>query len=368
MSPRPEANYFVPTTSKTLDVLEAFKTPGEELTLEQVVTRAKVARTTAFRILYTLEQRRYVTRRGKLYRLNPVRKKIRVGFGSLTDELPFARVVTSSLMAAAAPAGIDLLVFDNHRDGPAAIGNARKMVAQKVDVAIEFQRHVDVSPIIADIFSSAGVPLIAVHIPHPGAIYFGVDNYKSGYRAGAALASFAQNRWAGQFDLLILLDIPQGGIVLQSRIAGVVQALEASLGPLPPGKVARISGGAERNIARRNTAAVLKANSKAKRILVAAGSDDGSLGALDALEDAERTAYAGVVGMEGSEDAISEIAKDKSCYIGTVAFFPEKYGAALIDLVFRLVNGQQVPPFWYVDHEFIDRLKARQILGSSSAA
>ena len=368
MAKRVEAAYFVPTTSKTLDILEAFGSPGEELTLEQVVVRAKVARTTAFRILFTLEQRRYVTRRGKHYRLNPVRKKVRVGFGSLTKELPFARIVTSSLASAAGPAGVELLVFDNHRDPQAAIQNARQMVEQKVDVAIEFQRHADVSPIIADIFASAGVPLIAVHIPHPGAIYFGVDNYKSGYTAGLALASFAKSRFSGDFDLLILLDIPEGGMVLQSRMTGVLQALEGALGTQPAERIVRIKGGGERAVAEAATKTILKSHPEAKRILVSACSDDGGLGAFDALQSAGLAASCGIVGMEGSQEAIGEVAKNNSCYIGTVAYFPEKYGPALVDLVFRLVNGEQVPPFWYVEHELIDSARACQISGSSSAA
>src|SRR5256885_12530161 len=108
--------YFVPTTSKTLDILEAFHTPAEELTLEQIVLRTRIAHTTAFRILYTLAQRRYITQNGKRYRLNPTRKKIRVGFGTLTTELSFAQAVRSSLVDAAAAAGLELLVYDNQRD------------------------------------------------------------------------------------------------------------------------------------------------------------------------------------------------------------------------------------------------------------
>ncbi len=361
MTSREEPDYFVPTTSKTLDILETFRVPGQELTLEEIVQSAKVARTTAFRILWTLERRRYVTRRGKHYRVNPVRKKIKVGFGSLTNELPFACMVTSSLSSAAAPAGIDLLVYDNHRDPQAAVENAKRMVAARVDVAIEFQRHAEVAPIIADIFAAAGIPLIAVHIPHPGAIYFGVDSYQSGFSAGAFLADFAQRRFNGQIDVLILLDIPEGGVVLQSRMTGVLQGIESICGVQLPDRVARVAGGGERNVARAATARVLENRSEARRVLVAACSDEGALGALDALTDLHLTGSAGIVGMEGSAEAIAEISKEKSCFIGTVAYHPEKYGSALVELVIRLINGEQIPPFWYVDHDLIDHAKASRV-------
>jgi hypothetical protein len=71
--------------------------------------------------------------------------------------------------------------------------------------------------------------------------------------------------------------------------------------------------------------------------------------------------------MEGSHEAICEISKSGSPYIGTVTYFPEKYGPDLVDLILRLVNCEQVPPFWYVDHEFVDHARASRMLTASSA-
>ena len=360
MDQRRDSPYFVPTTSKTLDILEAFAAPTEELTLEEIVIRARIARTTALRILYTLEQRRYITRRGKRYRLNPTRRKIRMGFGSLTSELDFAQKVAASLLKAANDSGMEVVVFDNQRDPQAAIQNARRMVEEKIDVAIEFQRHADVSPVIADIFGSAGIPLIAVHIPHPGAIYFGVNNYQCGITAGNALAEVARKRWNGRVDLLLLLDIPEGGIVLQSRMTGVLQALEAAITLDTSKRVVRTDSGGERAQAKAATVAVLRQFPKAKRILVSASSDDGALGALDALKTTNRDAV--IVGMEGSAEAVEVIARGDTAYLATVGFFPDQYGPALVELVLSLVNGDQVPPSRYVDHELIDRAKARELL------
>jgi ribose transport system substrate-binding protein len=242
------------------------------------------------------------------------------------------------------------------------------MVEENVDAAIEFQRHVDVSPVIADIFGTAGVPLIAVHIPHPGAIYFGVDNYKCGYAAGTSLADAARRRWNGQVDLILLLDIPEGGIVLESRMTGALRAIETALGPQPPGIVHRVSGGGERSRGRAAAAAILSDHPEARHILVSACSDDGALGALDALTAAGRESQAVIAGMEGSAEALEMIAREESPYIASVAFYPEQYGPALMDLVLRLVNGEQVPPFRYVDHELIDREKALRLLRPEAGA
>ena len=54
------------------------------------------------------------------------------------------------------------------------------------------------------------------------------------------------------------------------------------------------------------------------------------------------------------------IACTKTPFIGSVAFHPEQYGPALVDLVLKLVKGEQVPPFRYVEHHLIDRPKAHK--------
>ena len=52
------------------------------------------------------------------------------------------------------------------------------MIKERVDLALEFQTFDTVAPLIASRFHDAGIPLIAIEIPHPGAVYYGVNNYQ----------------------------------------------------------------------------------------------------------------------------------------------------------------------------------------------
>ena len=99
--------------------------------------------------------------------------------------MPFSEAVRESLAAAASSAGVDLLVLDNKYDAAAAVKNAEEFVKQRVDLVIEFQIDQRIAPIIADKIHGAGIPLIAVDIPHPHATFFGVDNYRVGREAGS---------------------------------------------------------------------------------------------------------------------------------------------------------------------------------------
>jgi ribose transport system substrate-binding protein len=344
----------VPVTSKTLDVLEAFRAPHEELTLEQVIARTGVAHTTAFRILYTLVHRGYVSQTAqKRYRLHPRPRRVRIGFAALTDEQPFAVSVTESLRRASAHAGFELIVRNNRQQARVAVENARDLATQDIDIAIEFQADEEVAPVIADIYARAGIRTIAVDIPQPGAVFFGVDNYGAGWAAGTALAQHAASHWDGKLELLILLDLPAAGPVVQARMTGVLRAVQHNVDGLTPERVVRVDGKGLRADSAQVVAAILADHPEVRHIAVSAVNDPSSLGALDAVRVAGISTVA-IVGHGGSADAWPEVLDPNSPYLGTVAFFPERYGPGLVDLVVRMLKGEPIEPVHYVGHQLID--------------
>jgi ribose transport system substrate-binding protein len=357
MTRDPNRKYLIPIASKVLDVLDAFESPQQELTLQQVIERTGVPHTTAFRILFTLAHRGALIQSGKKYRLAAVRRRIKVGCAGLSQEVAISVAACRSLERVARQTGIDLLVVDNRYDARVALENARQLVESRVDVAIEFQNDVQAAPAIADVFGVARIPLIALHIPHPGAIYFGPDNYRAGWTAGSALANHARHCWGGKFDLVLLLDIAQGGPFLQSRMSGVLAGLEHALGPVPQGMVAREDGAGDRRVSKEAVLRVLGKRPGARRILASATSDESALGIVDALQEAGADRTAAIVGHDGTEEALQSIATDSSPFIGTVGFFPENYGAALVEIIFKLLRSEQVPPFVYVKHALMERAR-----------
>jgi ribose transport system substrate-binding protein len=346
--------YLIPIASKTLDVLEAFRTTQEELTLQDITQRTGISHTTAFRILFTLTHRRYVTRNDSRYRLSQVRRKPRVGFCA-TLELPFARAVAESLQDAASRGGLDLTVLDNGRSREITLANARTLAAGNIDVAIEFQRSHELAPLLGDLFATAGIPLIAVHVPHAGATYFGPDNYRAGLLAGQTLGQYARRRFSSFPNLLLLLDIEEAGTLLHARISGALDGLKRAIGSVALDRTVRLNGGGDRKQSRTATLSALRKRNVSERILIAAASDYSALGALDAVNELGLASMSAIVGHDGDRDALQSIADAKSPFLATVAFFPDRYGAGLVDLALRLMNGQPAPPFNYVEHQVMDK-------------
>ena len=131
----------------------------------------------------------------------------RIGFANLSENTPFSRDVRRSLeRAAQASHQIELIVADNQLDPLVALQVADELIAQNIDLAIEYQIDETTGNLIAHKFQQVGIPLIAVDIPMIGAVYFGVDNYIAGKMAGVQLGKAIEARWQGEIDCRIVVE------------------------------------------------------------------------------------------------------------------------------------------------------------------
>jgi ribose transport system substrate-binding protein len=351
--------YWVPIVAKTLDLLDCFNSVNETLTLEEVVRRTGIPHTSAFRILHTLVVRDYLSQSGRQYRLSRLRKKIKVGFANLSTHVHLAVEIQTSLEKAATAAGVALVVWDNDRNADTAIRNAEMMVAEKVDLAIEFQIFEHVAPVISDIFARAGIPLISLVNPHHGTVYFGVNNYRAGLTAGLALADHAINHWKGKVDAVVLLESPLAGRTTQSRSVGVQKGIEERLNKLPESVVHHLDGGGDRAVSKTALSNFLKTMRPASRILVAGINDESALGAVDAVNANKAVRQIAIVGFGGSSDILETLKDPKGPCIGVVSFHAERYGPELLNFALPIVQGRSAPTGHYVPHKIISRAPAR---------
>lgn len=71
-----------------------------------------------------------------------------------------------------------------------------------------------------------------------------------------------------------------------------------------------------------------------------------------------------MVGPDGEAYAVREVVRQGSPLIGTVAFFPDRYGRRLVSLMPRLLQGEAIAPFHHTKHELIDGRNAGIYLAS----
>jgi ribose transport system substrate-binding protein len=286
----------------------------------------------------------------------PLETPIKVGYAGLSGEFPFVQDVNNGLERVAECLNVDLTVLDNEYDPQVAMSNADAMITQGVDVAIEFQTDVSIAPALCDKFDAAGIPVIAIDIPHePCAVFFGADNLEAGKIGGRALGQAAMERWGGDVDALVLLELPQSGELPQMRMDGALDGLREVISDFPDDKVIRVDSKGTLEGGRTAFTDVLTRLSDADHILVSVINDPVAAGALRATEAAGRLDQVMIAGQNATTEARVEICAGSETLIGSVAYFPDRYGDYLIPLAIRLANGETPPEEVLIDHLWIDQ-------------
>jgi ribose transport system substrate-binding protein len=351
--------YLIPSLSRALDILELLRVEGTPLSLEQIYQRTKFSKTTVYRVLQTLSHRGYASKTDDgAYRIVNAPRKLRFGFGSESADMPFSEAVTESLRAAAASACIDLMVLDNRYDGAVALQNADEFIRAKVDLIVEFQIDRHAAPVIGDKIAAAGIPLIAIDIPHAHATYFGIDNYRAGLEAGEYLATFAAENWNGKVDWVLALELEEAGTLVQSRMSGCLDAMRSVLPKIPPERYVRVDARGMREKSQRIVAEFLAAHPR-EQILIAAHTDTSALGALAAVRKARRERNVAIVGQDCLPEIMEEMARPCSPMIGSVSHEVHEYGPRIIELGLAILQGKSVPPYNYANHKLITQKMVR---------
>lgn len=349
--------YIIDSVMKACDVLEAFRSESELLRMSEISARAGLSRPTVLRLLRTLERRGLIERVGShKFRLG-IRKRrrhtVRIGYGSHSEEFSFSRDVKEGLERAAAEEGVELLVLDNRYSSRTAIRNVEIFVRERMSLVVEFQadEH-QAAPVISSKLMEAGIPLIAVEIPHPGATFYGANNYAAGLIAGRHLGRWARQNWHGEVDEVVLLELPISGQIPASRLTGALTGMREILPALTDQQIVRLDGNGQFGA----SLAVMRKHlrmSRARRVLVAAINDPSAIGALRAFEEVGAAHRCAVVGQNGSAEARTELRRKGTRLIGSVGYFPEKYGKGIISLALDILAGRPVPPAVFIRHHLI---------------
>lgn len=351
--PRIPRLYLIPVLCKALDILDLLEREKNRVPLEEIFQRVQIPKTTVYRILKTLVHRGYLAQSpdGRYHAISRSRK-IRFGFASQSAAMPFSEEVTTSLQLAATHNGVDLQILDNQYSADVALENAKKFVASNVDLVIEFQIDDRIAPRIGHTITSAGIPLIALGIPHPYAVYFGVDNFQVGFDAGDYLAQYAIEKWKGKVDYVVGLEITEAGSFVQSRVAGAFDRVRGRLPDFTEEGFVRL----ECSGIRQRSYSVMEKflnGHKGAKVLVAAANDTVALGALRAVRELKLERSVAIVGQDCIPEALEEMRANRGGLVGSVSHETDTYGPRLIQLGLSMLRGNAVPPYNFVGHQVV---------------
>jgi ribose transport system substrate-binding protein len=337
-------------------VLKAFQYEGELLCLRDLILRTGLSKTTAFRLAQSLVKGGLLERSGKsAYRshIKPLASHgFQLGFAAQTTDSEFSREVADSVQRAADREQIPLITVNNRYSPTSALRNAELLIREGVNLVLEFQTYEQVAAIISSKFLEADIPVIAIEIPHPGATYFGANNYHAGLIGGRALGLWARKNWDGQVEEVLQVELPLAGPLPQLRITGMMAGLGEVLPGLKRKTVVKLDGKGvfERSL---DVARRYLRRTPARRTLVMGVNDPSALGALRAFEEAGRSQLCAVMGQNAIKEAREELRRPGTRLIGSVAYFPERYGEELIQLALSILQKKPVPSAVFVNHQLV---------------
>ncbi|HEY6551762.1 MAG TPA: substrate-binding domain-containing protein [Vicinamibacteria bacterium] len=350
--------YIVKSLVHATQVLWAFQSPGDALRLRDITERTKLGKGVCFRLLYTLHHCGFLEKvDGNRYRLVAEvrrRKRFRVGYAGQGQDSSFPREVHASLVRAAEREQVELVVVDNRYQPKVALRNAEQLIREGVDLVIEFQTDEAIAPVIASKYLEANIPLVAIDIPHPGATYFGANNYQAGLLAGRHLGTWARQHWTAPVDEIVLLEVARAGSLPRARVRGVLAGIKETLREADAAPVVSVDGDGQFKTSLERVRKHLR-QSKARQVLVGAANDPSAMGAARAFQEAGRAGTCAIVGQNAEPDARAELREPRTPLIASVGYFPEKYGDGLIRLALDILARRAVPPALFVRHHLITR-------------
>jgi ribose transport system substrate-binding protein len=369
--PERKAPYQIESVGRACRLLRILQNEGS-LALFELAEVSRLSRPTVFRLMTTLQANGMVVKDGsRKYRLAggffPGRR-YKIGYLAETSETSFYRAVSRGLLESAERAGMDLVVLNSHSSPDVALENAERLLAENVDLVMMFQSYTQVASVISTRARSRRMPLIAIEMPHPNAIYFGVDNCHAGLTAGRYLAHWAERHWKGQVDEILLIGAHRTGSLPEARLTGCLLGINEVLPNSERAKISMVNGDWQFDMSFEAVSRHLK-KSRATKILVSAIFDPSALGALQAFKDADRLQDCAIVGQNGSIEARLQMRKPNSRLIGSVAYFPERYGQQLVALALDMLTQRvPVPNAVFIKHQLITPSNLKQHYGREMQA
>ena len=253
---------------------------------------------------------------------------------------------------------IDLVFYDNHRDDARAVANAEAAIARKVDLYLQYHGRAAGNATVAQKLKAAGIPVLAINHPVPGAPLYTIDNAAAGRVAGDALAQYASRSWPGQPLAAVVIGRVSA---VPDRVPERVQAVADTLRQrLPaarvtvldtqgnPAQVATLLGG-------------FLAAQPTRKIMIATTDDATALAAKAAVESAGRIRDVVIVShgvdrsVHGGMNDKKEIdpANRASIVLGSVAFYLDRLGYDVLPLAVRMLRGEPVPAQTVVAHKLV---------------
>jgi len=287
-------------------------------------------------------------------------EKIVIGYLSGGEASPFVNQVTKSLQAEAQKLNVKLVVCDSNFLSDEALKCAKTLAAAKPKAVINWQFDPTVSAKVCEGYGN--LPTVTLDTPNEpcAKVFVGADNYAAGLMAGKALGNWTKANLKCKYDAFLAVEVPTLVEVNKKRAGGTREGFEKVCGKVPASKykmIDKTQGGSDalENI-RRQTTDILTANPKAKSILASAPfSDADAIALTKAVDTAGRKKDMKALIAHGAESVGHSYIRKDSRWLGSIAYFPERYGSIALPAAIKLAKGEAVAKELLMTHQVVTK-------------
>ena len=269
---------------------------------------------------------------------------------------PFAIPITKGIAKLAKDLGLKLIYCDAEFKPEKAISCAEILASQKPDFVIAGNWQGGAAAAIMAIFDKAKIPAASIDVSHPNAVFFGASNYASGVVGGKAAGEYAKATWDCKDVWVFMGENLEEGEAADLRLVGFADGVQEVCGALPADRIDRMrlsAGTADQAIT--VTTDWLTAHPEAKHILSGTIDDERANGMAKAFVATKRDGMVVGQGCDSVGIAVVKMAPaSENRYLGSVAYYPEKYGDYLVSIALDVMAGKAVPQEIHMEHTFLD--------------
>lgn len=285
-----------------------------------------------------------------------------LAFGDGMAGIAFTVAIDRNLYPLAKKMGFALKYCDMAFKTEKAISCAEELTLLKPKVAVVENWQAAAAEQMMKIYNDARVPVVTVDLPHPNAVYFGVNGFESGMTAGKNAGEFAKTKWNCKDLWIYLAQDPVEGATVDLRMVGFANGIQTVCGTVPANRIVRVtmdqqSPDQELSV----TTDWLTANPTAQHIL-ASNVDGVDMGIAKAFVQTGRDGWDIQQGCDNNGIAtLKSGTVDKTHMIGCIAFHPDNYPKYFLSIAADIVEGKAIPneinyPLDFFNHENIDQL------------
>lgn len=287
---------------------------------------------------------------------------VTVGFTSLDNALPFSVLVQDGVQRVAAECGVNLLTANNASSDRTALTNAQSFVARGAKAVLWFNYDASIASEVCRIFK--GLPVITISVPLPPCgLLIGDNNRSAGILGGKGVGQYVKSHWNCKVDKIVTFENFNAGVTNSDRMNGQIQGLQSicprlsygtfeTWAPTVPNSIITRENAFRLNTAYQTFRNYLTANPAASHIVVLCINGPACEGALSAAKNVGRTQDVALASQSGSI-ATRPLIRQYSNYVGTVDYFPQCYGEALVPDILQMLHGKKptrtVLPFVFID-------------------